>query len=93
MLSKLLAEFLELDLSLDSLLVFTSPVCFAGLLVFDLYKLILCHSLHTIYHIIKKGNHWIIKNCDEHDGSPQLCNLVTNYWLKVLGDRSELGGR
>ncbi|MDQ5893725.1 MAG: hypothetical protein QG640_738 [Patescibacteria group bacterium] len=39
MLSESLAELLELNLSLDFLLVLSSPVCFACLLVFDLYKL------------------------------------------------------
>ena len=39
MLSEGFAELLELDLSLNFLLVLSSPVCFACLLVFKLYKL------------------------------------------------------
>ncbi len=38
-LSKSFAELLELDLSLDFLLVLAGPVCFACLLVLKLYKL------------------------------------------------------
>ena len=33
------AELLELDLSLDFLLVLSSPICFARFLIFKLYKL------------------------------------------------------